>query len=486
MFRLLEQLYRAHLAEGQEPRAARCAFWLGMRLLAISESGRAGGWLSRATGLAERSDCVERGYLVIPSIYRHLESGDFQTAEAAATAALDLAKRFGDAELLALVQVLAGITLLRQGRVQDGLARLDEAMVALSAGELNPVVTGLVYCNALAGCQEVYAIARSREWTAAFATWCDSQSDLVPFTGVCRIHRAELLQVGGAWPEALAEARRAEALIGRSGEIGTVADSTYQQAEVLRLRGEFEAAEAAYRRASQQGRDPQPGLALLRLAQGRAAEAARAIRSALAATSLRLQRARFLPAFVEILIAADHLDEARQGVSELADIARDFPTDVLGAMAAHAHGALALAEGRAEQALGPLRVALRTWLGVGAPYIAARVRILCAVACRALGDHDTAERERELAAETFVGLGAATDLAGLDPKRPSAGVGGTLSARELEVIRLVATGKTNKEIARQLFLSQKTIDRHVSNIFRKIDVTTRAAATTYAWKHALL
>jgi ATP/maltotriose-dependent transcriptional regulator MalT len=305
-------------------------------------------------------------------------------------------------------------------------------------------------------------------------------------------HRAELLQLGGSWSEAIAEAQRASERVATKAEWKTAADAYYQQGEVHRLRGDFPAAERDYRSASERGREAQPGMALLRLAQGRPADAVAAIRGALSASSHlshdRMERARLLPAAVDIALAAGDLDDARGACRELEQIAADFGTEVLGAMAEHARGAVELAGGDAAAALGPLRRAFRVWHEAGAPYIAARLRVLIARACRALGDRDTATLELDLARDVFERLGAAPDLAALaadDPRAVTARSDG-LSPRELEVLRLVATGKTNKDIAKQLFLSEKTVDRHVSNIFTKVNVASRAAATAYAYQRGLV
>jgi DNA-binding CsgD family transcriptional regulator len=484
-FRLLERLYQLHLEKGDAPTAARFAFWHGMRLFAMGEAGRSAGWLSRARRLAEHQDCTERGYLLIPEIHRSLAEGHYQDVRAAAAAALAIADRFRDPNLRALVSSLLGCALLRAGDVVSGLRALDEAMVAAATGELHPVPTGLVYCNTLASCQEVFALERAREWTAAFAAWCDSQPDLAPFSTACLVYRAEIMQWAGSWPEAIAEARRAEHFAVLAHE-ETAGEAYYQQAEIHRLRGDLDAAEVAYRNASQQGRDPQPGLALLRLGQGRSGDAAHAIRLALASTNQRLQRARLLPAFVEIMIAAGQLDDSKQGRDELAGLARQFPTDVLAAMAAHAQAAVALAEGHPQDALAPLRSSLRVWQRVRAPYIVARQRVLLARACRLLGDEDTSRRELGLAREEFERLGAAADLSALEEKRMGSTSATPLSAREVEVLRLVASGRTNKAIAKLLFLSEKTIDRHVSNIFHKTNSRSRAAATAYAYEKGLV
>jgi DNA-binding CsgD family transcriptional regulator len=426
--------------------------------------------------------------VLLPAVQRGLATGDLDAARAAAEDAATIADRFGDAELGAFARCLHGRVLLRQGQTERGLALLDEAMVAVMAGDLAPLLTALVYCTAIAGCTQLYVMDRAREWTAALTAWCDSQPDLVPFSGTCMLHRAELLQFRGSWREAIDEARRACDRAASKLEWQTAADSHYQQGEVHRLRGDFPAAERAYRAASEHGREAQPGMALLRLAQGRSADAVSAIRGALRATGDRLNRARLLPAAVDIALAAGDVEDARGSCRELEQIAADFGTDVLGAMAAHARGAVELAGGDAAAALGPLRRAFRVWHEVDTPYIAARLRVLIARACRALGDRDTAKLELDLARDVFERLGAAPDLAALaaDDTRAAAARSDGLSPRELEVLRLVATGKTNKEIARQLFLSEKTVDRHVSNIFTKVNVASRAAATAYAYQRGLV
>jgi DNA-binding CsgD family transcriptional regulator len=489
--RLMDRLYQEHLDRGEEVRAARCAFWVGLRLSILKEPGRAGGWLARAERLTVNKDCVERGYLLLPVVRRNQVSGDFDAANVVAAEAAAIADRFRDADLGAFARAQQGNMLLSLGQVERGLALLDEAMVAVTSGELNPVLTGLIYCISIAGCSQVYLMDRAREWTAALATWCDAQPDLVLFNGTCLVHRAELMQLGGAWRDAIAEAQRASERVVAKVDPETAADSLYQQAEVHRLRGDFEVAERAYREASELGRDAQPGLALLRLSQGRAADAVTAMRRVLRATSHRLRRARLLPAYIEIALAAGEAEEARGACGELEAIASDVGTEVLGAMAAHARGAVELAAGRVEAALEPLRRAFDVWHGVGAPYIAARVRVLLARACRALGDRDTARLELDLAREVFERLGAAPDivaLAALEARdnREGRGTRKGLSPRELEVLRLVASGKTNRIIARELCLSEKTIDRHVSNIFTKINVASRTAATAYAYQQGLV
>jgi DNA-binding CsgD family transcriptional regulator len=486
----LERAYQAHLDAGEGIRAARAAFWQALRLFSLGERGRAGGWIARAHRLVEREGhpCVETGYLLLPVAQRSFAAQDWAAGLDAAVAAAEIGERFGDMDLTTFARMLQSRALLRQGQIERGVALLDEVMVAARTGALSPIITGLIYCSAIAVCQQVYALDRAREWTAALASWCEAQPQLVTFSGICLVHRAEIKQLAGAWGEATQEAQRASARIAQGADARANGEAIYQQAEIHRLRGELDAADGAYRRASQLGRDPQPGLALLRLVQGRGDAALAGIRRALGAATDPLQRATLLPAAVEIMLAGEAAEEAGRACGELEEIAARWGTDVLAAMAGHARGAVTLNQGDAAAALGPLRRAFAVWHGLGAPYLAARVRVLVGLACGALGDHDGGSLELDAARAVFQQLGAAPELARLDARvlgKPASDRHG-LSPRELEVLRLVASGKTNKAIARTLFLSEKTVDRHVSNIFTKLDVPSRAAATAYAYEHKLV
>jgi DNA-binding CsgD family transcriptional regulator len=485
----LERAHNAHLRAGRCERAVRCAFWVGFRLLMRGEIGRANGWLARAQRLLEPEarECAERGYLLLPVVEQRLASGDFETAYATAVEAAAIGERCGDAELIVSARHQQGRIRLRQGQVETGLALLDEVMVAVTAGELSPMVTGLMYCSLIQACQQVYAIDRCREWTAALALWCEGRPDMVAFTGACQVHRAEIMQLQGAWPEAIEAARRACA---RSHGVNhhAAAGAFYQEAEVHRLTGAFAAAEEGYRSASRLGMEPQPGLALLRLAQGRTDAAAAAIRRSVAATTDRLKRMSLLPAYVEIMLAAGDVAEARNACRELEEIAASFNTGMPGAIAAQARGAVDLAEGDVQAALGSLRRAFEVWQRLEAPYVAACVRVLIGLGCRALGDEDGAGLEIDAANAVFARLGATPDLARIESlrKRALSGHIRGLTARELQVLRLVAGGRTNKAIASKLSLSEKTIDRHVSNILTKLDVSSRTAATAFAYQHQLI
>jgi DNA-binding CsgD family transcriptional regulator/tetratricopeptide (TPR) repeat protein len=491
-FEAFERLYEIRLAAGEELRAARAAFWLGMRLMSLGQTARGGGWLARAQRLVDGvPDCVECGYMRLSLGFRFTVAGDYAAARAAAVEAIEIADRHHDRELGALARALAGRASIREGRLKEGLPMLDEAMVAVSSPDVSPVVTGLVYCEAISACQQSHALDRAREWTAGLSVWCEAQPQLVPFAGACLVHRSEIMQFAGAWSEAFEEAHRVLTRLGRlKGDAG---HAFYQQAEIHRLRGELPEAEHDYTQASEQGRDPHPGLSLLRVAQGRVDLATAATRRVMSVTADPLQRTRFLPAHVEILLAASEIDEARQAADELGALADRYGMDVLGAMAQHARGAVALADGDARGAIDALRRAQGVWERVGAPYLGARIRLLLARAFRALGDEDGAALELDAAKRVFVQVGAAPDVRAAEhmaaPATTAAGPANDthgLSAREVEVLRLVASGRTNKVIAGELFLSEKTVDRHVSNIFAKLNVSSRAAATGWAYQHHIM
>ncbi|HEX4719912.1 MAG TPA: LuxR C-terminal-related transcriptional regulator [Thermoleophilaceae bacterium] len=480
----LERAHQRYLDGGETLRAINCAAWVGLNLAARGEIGPASGWLGRAQRLlGNEGECAERGYLLLPVMFQHEAAGDYAAAAVAAGEAVRIGERFGDRDLFALAIHAQGQMLIKGGRAREGLALLDEAMVAVTAEELLPFVKGLVYCGVILACGEVYEVQRAREWTKALSDWWALQPEMVAFTGRCLVHRAEILQLDGLWPDALEEVGRAvERFVETKNPAAGLA--RYRQGELLRLQGDFAAAEEAYREASRLGWEPQPGLAQLRLAQGRRDAAAATIRRAEAATTLPVERARLLPAFVEIMLAAGQTESARVACAELQDLAGDYDSAMLTALVAHAQAAVHLAEGDARAALVPLRRARETWQALDAPYEIARTRVLAGETCRALGDEEAAALELDAAREMFERLGAKPDLERLDEQPTTTGHG--LSARELEVLRLVASGKTNREIAASLVISQHTVARHVQNIFTKLRVNSRAAATAFAFEHDLV
>ncbi|RWF28580.1 helix-turn-helix transcriptional regulator [Mesorhizobium sp.] len=484
-----DRLFEAYVEAGRYDRAAYWAFFRGFRLLALGEEGHATACIQQAQRLADGfgRECAAHGYLILLAAQKELMTGNDPAAEPLASQALAIGERCCDIDLVAFARCYLGRALVRQGRIDEGIASLDEAMLPAVDGKLSPIVTGLIYCNLIAACRQVYALDRSREWTEALSNWCGTQPQLVQFNGVCLLHRAEIMELNGAWQDAIAEARRATTSLAHTTASEAAAGAAYQEAEIHRLRGEFAAAEDLYRTASRLGLEPQPGMALLRLAQGRAEQAAATLRRVLATTKAPLGRARLLPALVEIMIAAGAIEEARDACQELEAIASRFATDILAAMASQARGEIDLREGSAATALGHFRAALTTWQRAGAPYLEARLRVLAGQACRMLGDEDGTELEFDAARTVFAGLGAAPDLARVAAlTRPTSLPSHGLTRREIEVLGLVATGKTNRTIATDLGLSEKTVDRHLSNIFDKLAVNSRAAATAYGFQNGLL
>ena len=499
-----ERAHQEFLRTGDAPRAARCAFWLGIALMDRGEMAPSNGWLARAQRVIDdgQLDCAEQGYLMIPGALQSMGEGDAAAAYAAFSQASKTGERFHDPDLITMARLGRGHALLQLGEIAEGVALLDEAMVSVTAGEVSPIVVGTAYCAMIDACSVVCDLRRAREWTSALTAWCEAHPDLVPFRGQCLVHRAEILLLQGRWPEALVEARRAGELLSQPEPRPALGDALYQQAELHRLRGELETAEAGYRDANRWGRTPYPGLARLRLAQGRLEEAAASVRRVMAETQSPVARTGILSAFVEIMVAAQDVGAARAGAEELSGIAAEMGSPLLHAAADHAHGAVLLAERDVATACAVLRRAAIAWRDLGAPYEAARSRLLVGIACRALGDHDTAGLEIDAARACFAELGAATDRERLErlerlemrsgsgrpgSASPSRGTDTSgLTPREREVLALVATGRTNRAIAAELVLSEKTVARHLSNIFTKLDLSSRSAATAYAYEHGLV
>ena len=479
--------YNAYLERGDTTNAARCAFWLGFHLIGRGEVALGSGWLGRAARLLDESgdDTVVRGFLLVPVALQALEAGATAEALAHFEQAGAVGERFHDSDLLTLSSLGRGQALLQLGKTREGLASLDEAMVAVAAREVSPLVAGIVYCAAIEACHSIFDLQRAEEWTHALTEWCDAQPDLIPFRGQCVVYRAELLQIHGAWRDASNEARRALEWLAGDAAAGM---ALYQQGELHRLRGQFSEAETAYRQAAEKGRRPDPGLALLRLAQAKTEQAAANIRRALDEARDPMTRARLLPAYVEIMLAADDSPAARQGADELDALASKLGAPLLQAVAAHAEGAVRLAQGDARAALGSLREAWGRWQEVQAPYEASRTRVLIGLCCRALADEDSAEMEIDAARREFERIGALPDrerAASLLHGSVGRSQGG-LTAREIEVLRLLAAGKTNRAIAAELVISEKTVARHVSNIFTKLGLSSRAGATAYAYEQRLV
>jgi DNA-binding CsgD family transcriptional regulator len=479
--------HQAFLDRGDREGAARAAFWLGFALLGRGAMAPASGWLARAERLLEEGqlDCVVRGYLLIPTAILRIVQGDPSAAHAVFSEAAEIARRFGDRDLASLACHGRGRALIRLGSIPEGVALLDEAMASVIAGDVTSLVAGDVYCSVLEACQETFDLRRAYEWTTSLARWCATEPDLVRYRGECLLYRAEVLQLRGNWSDAARDAQDACELLATRPAVGA---AFYRLGEIHRLRGEFSKAEEAYTRAHERGRKPQPGLSLLRLTQGHVDAAAAAIRGALLDTQARAARARMLAAAVEILLAADDPASAREASAELSEIATSFGALLLSGASAHATGAVLLADGDIGAAATLLRQACEIWRDLEMPYEEAQTCVLLAAVCERRGDQDGRRLELDAARRLFKQLNAEPCLARIaeQSKRATRQSVGSLSEREMQVLRLLAAGKTNRAIADELYISDKTVARHVSNIFDKLGVSSRTGATAWAFQHNLI
>jgi DNA-binding NarL/FixJ family response regulator len=494
--------HQSHLDRGDLEAAVRCAFWLGMVLITgRGEAQRGGGWIARAQRLLEDQELHDhpvRGYVLLPEALRELDSGDPASARDTFVEAAEIGQRFHESDLIALARLGQGQSLIRMGEARHGAELLDEVMVEVEGDRVSPLTAGIVYCGAILACQQILDLPRAQAWTRGLSRWCDEQPDLVRFRGACLVHRSELATLRGDWDTAVAEADRACTHLADPPD-PAVGLAWYQRAELHRLRGQLPAAEAAYEQAAARGHDPHPGLALLWLAQGRAEAAAAAIRRVIGDrhdpspgvvdedAGLR-PRAEVLAAAVEILVAARDVPAAGAAADELRRMAEQRRTRLVTAMAARASGTVLLAQDATAEALEMLGRARACWVELQAPHETARTRVLVARALRALGDDDTASIEERAAAAVFTEVGASLDLERLEAASaggaadPAAG----LTAREIEVVRLVAAGRTNRQIAEELVISDKTVARHLHNVFTKLDLPNRSAATAWAYEHELV
>jgi DNA-binding NarL/FixJ family response regulator len=475
---------RAHqrcLAEGNVARAAMFGVRLAQALAFKGDIARSSGWVDRSHRLLDDADldCVERGFLEhAAGMCRIFADGDIAAAYAAFGRAARIGERFRDRELLTLARMGEGRCLIYLGEIAEGLALLDESMVSVEACEIPPMAVGDAYCTVIDACYELFDLRRCEQWTDSFTRWCAAQRGLVLYRGHCLLHRAELLMLHGDWSEAVTVAQEACARLAEPINALTLGGAHYVEGELHRLRGEFAMAEQAYERANALGCQPQPGMALLRLAQGRADVAAAQLRRRLAEADQPIDRARILCPAVEILIAAEDIEGARVAADELTSLATELGSPLLRAHAALATGAVLLATGDVATALVALRRAAGVWIEMRVPREEARTRLLIADACEALADLDTAAMERRAARSTLAALGEAV----AQQRQLAPG----LTDREAEVLTLVARGKTNRAIAAELYISEKTVASHLSHIFTKLGLSSRSAATAYAYEHNLV
>jgi DNA-binding CsgD family transcriptional regulator len=463
---------------------------MGHGLIFDGRMSEASGWFTRARQLlaSVERECPEHGYLLIPQGVEQIFSGAIEEASATFAEAQGIGTRCGDPDLLAMAGHGRGRALIRSGRIAEGMAVFDEVMVSITAGEVSPMIVGNVYCGALEACHEVLDLRRAREWTGALSRWCESQPDLVPHRGPCQVYRAEVMQFHGSWSDAFAEAQRACEWLSLPVSPEGPADAFYRVGELYRLRGAFTEAEEAYRQASRLGRQPEPGLPLLWMARGQLSAAQTALHRALEEETDLGRRAGLLDADIQVLLAQGDISSARARADELRDIATALGAPVVSASCLMAEGAALLAEHQPGAALGPLRRSWTEWQRLEAPYEAARVRVHIGCAYRDLGDEESAAMELDAARWVFQQLGALPDLARVDALASHAEaekVPGGLTVRELEVLRLIAAGQTNKEIGATLVISEHTVARHVQNMLAKLDCPSRAALAAFAAEHGL-
>jgi ATP/maltotriose-dependent transcriptional regulator MalT len=480
-----EAAYALFEERGDARRAAQCAVWLYEHHCFKAQPSIAGAWLRRARHrLGADEECEAYGNLVLREVEQAHGQGEVGLAADQARAIIELGRRLRIADLEAEALQALGRVLVDQGQVQEGLGLLDEAMLLAVEGRLGPYSTGKVYCSLISACESLGDYRRAAEWTEATARWSERHPFAI-FPGICRVHRAWVLQYRGDWVEAETEVVRACAEL-REASPNHAAAGFVELGELRRRIGDFRAAEEAFQEAETLSGRPRPGRALLRLAQGRL-DAARAIidRALGDETWNRLARAKLLPAGVQIWVAAGDLTVADAGLVELEATATAFDSPALLAAAATSRGRLLVARGEASAASGALRSAVERWQELDVPYEVATARQLLGQACRAAGDEDGAIASLRAAEVAFARLGAPLDLKATRQLLAPPSLPGGLTAREAEVLRLVASGLTNRDVAASLFLSERTVARHLSNIFTKTGVSSRSGATAYAFENGL-
>lgn len=489
---------RAHnvlIGSGEIGRAARVGFLLSLTTLLKGEASISGGWLARTQRLLETAPGrhVEEGFCWIVVGLRELNGGQCHGALQTFDRALALATESQDPDLLALSLLSRGQALIALGRSKEGVACLDEAMVSVTGGTVAPIFSGIIYCAVILTCHDIFDSRRACEWTNAFNSWCELQPDLVPFRGKCLVHRSEILQMRGDWPGALKEAERACRWLEGKSE-ATIGLAHYQKGELHRLMGAFDLADRDFHEAIRHGVDAQPGRALLQLKSGHKQAAAVSMR---AACGSRIgpsefvgnpDRLKLLGPSVEIFLAVGETDTAAAAAEELAAGARTFQMPLLEATSTAATGAIMAVTERLEDALITLQASLADWQELDMPYEMACTRAKLADVCHRLGDHELARMHGDAAYVTFLDLGATPDLAMMErmPWHVRNASGEGLTRRQMEVLRLLADGKSNREIATGLRISEHTVARHISNIFDKTGVSSRTAAVAFAHKNRLL
>jgi DNA-binding NarL/FixJ family response regulator len=477
-----EDLYHRLVAEGRTELAADCALRLSLLWVVRGDVPVGTAWLSRARRvIAGLPRGVLHGYLLYLDQALDLDlTGDADAAEAAAGQIAELADELGDPTLRSFALALRGMAAVRRGGTREGFSDLDEAMLPVVAGQVDALWSGDLYCTVVHLCDELGDLARMRAWTESMARWAEPQGRTFMYAHVTRVHELQLLVAEGSWEVVEAELGAHSAdLVGAHGWLA--GEGYYTLGEVRRLRGDAAGAASAYATARSLGHDALPGAALLVRDRGRPADALAALRVGLA-DATRLGRARMLLAAVDLALAEGEPGYARTLVAELEDTAAWFGTPGLRARADQGRATLLMAEGRPADATPLLERAAEVYREQRHRYAIASVHEALSHAHRAAGDADRADAAAATALAIYRRLGAAPDVTRLvtGRDRPNG-----LTDREVEVLTAVAAGATNREVAIALVISEKTVGRHLANIFTKIDVRTRTAAAAWAREHDL-
>jgi DNA-binding NarL/FixJ family response regulator len=477
---LAEEVYNRLQDDDDAAGAAMEALNLGLLWFIRGDLVIASGWVNRARRLLrELPEGPEHGYLLYLGAALALGVPDLGPAREAATKLQDLGRRLRAPALTSFGLVLSGLADVRSGGTASGFAQLDEAMLPVLAGQLPPEWAGEIYCTVIHACHDLADLHRMRAWTQATEQWCEQFSGEVVYSGICRIHRLQLLSIEGGWEAAENAIEQGGAeLVGRNNWVA--GEAFYQVGEIRRMRGDSRGAQQAYTRARDLGTEPQPGESLLQHAAGKSDAAWAGLCAALAGRD-RLACARLLESGVEIALALGHLDEAERLCSQLEQTAAMFATAGFRAWAGQARAAVLIAQSRHADALPVLEASAAEYRGLHARYEMAKVYELLAQAHRGLGLSRAAAADSAAALAIYRELGALPDVQRLDGGR----LPGGLTEREADVLAFTAGGASNKDTAEALFISQKTVGRHLANIFTKIGVSSRTAAAAWAHDHGL-
>jgi DNA-binding CsgD family transcriptional regulator len=483
---VLGRAFRAHVADGNHVGAARAAWQLFYDHALVGEMALANGWLERTRRETDHAkDPAVSGFLAVAESDVAAAAGALEDAVTHAERAVELGRGTGHADLTAMALQAKGRALVACGRFDDGLTALDEAMVAVVNGELTPLFTGWVYCNALSACHDLADLTRAIEWSDSAMRWCDDLREGRLYPGICRLHVVELATLRGTWDSAAVMAQQACDEL-TSHDPRYAGEAHYLIGELHRMAGDLDLGEEAFTRAHQLGRVPQPGLARVRLAQGRLDAAVNGLQLALEPPpQAPLRRTELLATLVEAHLAAGDIEAADTAAAAMADVVGAAGSTYLDAVKQITEAGVLLARGDALAACRRAGEAVERFQGLGLPYDEARAREIRGAAALVIDELDTAQLELAAARETYQRLGAEPDerrvaaLLGEAPASP-------LSSREIEVLRLVARGGTNKQVAGELVVSEHTVARHLSNIYTKLGVGSRSAATAWAHERSLI